>query len=175
VEAIANYLETMEVKRADDGTRSFTFGFPHPYEGFRAANSHLQGAYFTAHDKTKYKFVPLRTFTTTDQGGYMANGADSYNQAMGLAHYLNHAEGAKHKAAWFEYVRQEYTLGGSTQNLWELCGVTEEELTAAYTEWCRALKYEPPAMPPGGPPGGAPPGGGPPGGQPPGGAPPGGQ
>lgn len=152
-EGIANYLETMEVTADAKGKRKFTFGFPHAYEGWRAANGHLMGAYWAA-NKTPGQdpFIPLKTFTTNDYQAYLSRGADAYCQALGLAHYLVHGEGGKYKPVFYEYVKQHYTLGGSNQLLWEMCGVTEAELEAGYTEWCKKLKLEVPPQPGGGQP-----------------------
>ncbi|MHC5019349.1 MAG: hypothetical protein ACYTGX_04415 [Planctomycetota bacterium] len=180
VEAIANYCETMEVIVQPDGTKKFQWGFPHPYEGYRAANSHLQGAYHTAHGQGKFRFTPLKTFTIGTYGGFQSQGAYHYNQALGLAHFLVHGEGGKYKDAFRKQVKENYALGKTEKTLWEECELEEAELTEKYIAWIKKMKFEgrgwdpgkklpPGAQPVPGGQGGGPPPGGWPGGTPPGG------
>lgn len=179
-EAIANYCETMEVIEHKDGTKKYQWGFPHTYEGWRAANSHLQGAYYTSHGQGKFRFTPLKTFTIGDYGQFQTQGAYHYNQALGLAHFLVHGEGGKYKDVFRKQVKESYALGRTEKTLWEECELEEQELTDKYIAWVKQMKYEgqgwdpgkkmPPGAqpvpggqgnpPPGGWPGGTPPEGG---------------
>ncbi|MCI0342118.1 MAG: hypothetical protein L0216_13410 [Planctomycetales bacterium] len=135
VEAIANYMETMEVHIDSKGKKRFTFGFP-GYGGWEAKNSQLAWALYLAKRK---KFTPLLAFTTADYAGFHGL-PHGYPQAMGLAHFLVHAEGGKYKRAFFDCVREQYTLGGSTKFLWEMLGMTEAQLLDALVAHCAALK-----------------------------------
>jgi hypothetical protein len=136
-EATASYLETMEVTTDADGQRSFAFGFADPDGGYRAKNGHLRAV---RDEAKKNELMRLLQFTTCTWEVWQARGMRNYNQALGLAHYLCHAEGGKHRPVFLECVRQYHTVGGAQQYVWKLCGVKEAEFSRAFAEWCRQLK-----------------------------------
>ncbi|MCI0342417.1 MAG: hypothetical protein L0216_14960 [Planctomycetales bacterium] len=138
LEGIANYMETMEVSVDSKGKRNFKFGF-HGYDGFEARNGHMYGAYRMA---KKGKMNALLPFTTADYGGYQAF-PGQYPQAFGLAHYLLHAEGGKWRGVFFQYVKEQYSLGGSMKFLWEYLGKTEKQVMDELVAHCAAYKMDP--------------------------------
>ncbi len=138
LEGIANYMETMEVTADSKGKRNFKFGFA-GYDGYLAKNGHMFGANRMA---KRGKMNPLIAFTTADYSGYQAF-PGCYPQAIGLAHYLVHAEGGKWKTVFFQYVKEQYTLGGSTKLLWEYVGKTEKGLMDELVAHCGAFKMDP--------------------------------
>jgi len=136
-EGIALYLETMQCTLDEHGRRRFSYGYGDAERGFEARNTTVVGAVGMARAGS---FTPIEEFTTCSYAAFQERGVDHYSQAFALSHYLVHADGGRHKRTYLDYVRQNYTLGGSERTLWDLCRTTAPALHDAYVAWIKAFK-----------------------------------
>ncbi|GIW93513.1 MAG: hypothetical protein KatS3mg110_1554 [Pirellulaceae bacterium] len=95
-------------------------------------------------------YVPAEEFVRLDRRTVQSdpNIAALYSQAAGWAHFFMTAEAGKYRTSFIQYVQQIYQQRDELHTLWELTGLTPDEMNRRYAAFLRDTageRFEPDA------------------------------